>query len=226
MIKVLALVEGQTEEAFIKQVLLPALPKSDLVPTLIKTRSTGAAPKKGGTVTYHDFKQQLQLLLGDTSASLVTTMIDFQGLGSDFPGRVNPAGNTPVSKVLFVEAARRRDLNEARYLPCLALHEFEALLFAKPESIADVLRKPTPTKILQGVCGKYPNTPGDINDSPDTSPSARIESACERLCGSSRVFQKRTHGPVIAGRIGLEKIRAACPHFNEWVSKLEGLAAA
>jgi hypothetical protein len=221
--KVLALVEGPTEEAFIKQVLLPALPQIILVPIIIKTRLTGAKPVKGGTVTYYEFKRQLQLLLDDPSAALVTTMIDFQGLGSDFPGRAMPEGSTPIAKVLFVEETMRRDLNETRYHPYLALHEFEALLFAKPESIADVLERPALTKVLQDICEKHPKTPEDINDSPATSPSARIESACEQLFGSARVFQKRTHGPMIAARIGLEKIRAECPHFNNWITQLEKL---
>jgi hypothetical protein len=222
--KILALVEGPTEEAFIKHVLSPALPAVVLVPIIIKTSITGAKSEKGGTVTYHKFKRQLQLLLGDTSASVVTTMLDFQGLGFDFPGREKPEGGTSVAKALFVEAAMRKDVNDARYFPYLALHEFEALLFTQPGSIADVLRQPALTKMLQGIRDQYPKTPEEINDSPVTSPSARIESACVELFGSARVFQKRTHGPIIVARIGLEKIRAACPHFNEWVTRLETLA--
>jgi len=83
---------------------------------------------------------------------------------------------------------------------------------------------PTEIKMLQSIREKSPKTPEEINDSPATSPSARIESACEQLFGSARVFQKRTHEPMIAARIGLEKIRAECPHFNDWMSKLEKLA--
>lgn len=221
MKKVLILAEGPTEEAFIKQVLSPALRDLWLVPIVIKTKVIGAKPEQGGTVTYFEFKRQLRLLLADRSAAMVTTMIDFQGLGTDFPGRDKPTGSTPVSKVLFVEDAMRKDLNEARYLPFLSLHEFEALLFANPGTIADVLRKPVLTKTLQDIRDSYPKTPEDINDSPATSPSARIESACEALFGSSRVFQKRTHGPIIAARIGLKTIRAECPHFNEWITRLE-----
>lgn len=224
MKKILMLVEGPTEEAFIKQVLSPALPNIILVPIVIKTRLTGAQPEKGGSVTYHAFKRQVQLLLGDTSASFVTTMIDFQGLGTDFPGRDTPERDSPVANVLAVEEAMQNDLNNARFLPYLARHEFEALLFAQPRSIADVLLRPALQKILEGIREKYPKTPEDINDSPATSPSARIESACVQLYGSPRVFQKRLHGPIIAARIGLEKIRTECPHFNDWMTRLEILA--
>jgi hypothetical protein len=223
--KVLVLAEGPTEEAFIKQVLAPALSPIWLIPTIVKTKVTGAKPEKGGTVTYYEFKRQLNLLLGDSSASIVTTMLDFQGLGSDFPGRYQPEGDTAVARVLFVQAAMKADVNDTRYLPFLALHEFEALLFVKPQVIAEVLRKPVLERPLQMIRDGYPETPEDINDSPATSPSARIESKCIEHCGSPRVFQKRTHGPIIAARIGLEKIRAECPHFDGWMKKLEAFAA-
>ncbi|MGA9779446.1 MAG: DUF4276 family protein [Verrucomicrobiia bacterium] len=222
--KVLILAEGPTEEAFIKRTLAPALPGVWLIPTVVKTKVTGAKPEKGGTVTYHEFKRQLNLLLRDSSASLVTMMLDYQGLRSDFPGRERPNGNTPAARVSFVQEAMGADVNDARFLPFLTLHEFEALLFVKPQMIADVLRKQVLAKPLQVIRERFPSTPEDINDSPLTSPSAQIESVCAEHCGSPRVFQKRTHGPIIAGRIGLKQIRQECPHFNDWLNKLEALA--
>jgi hypothetical protein len=224
--KVLILVEGPTEEAFIKQVLAAALPGLWLIPTIVKTRVTGAKPEKGGSLTYHEFKRQLNLLLRDSSASMVTTMLDYQGLRSDFPGREQPEGHTPAARVLFVQVAMKADFTDARYLPFLALHEFESLLFVKPQIIADVLRRPILAKPLQKIREQFPATPEEINDSPLTSPSARIEMACAEVCGSPRIFQKRTHGPIITARIGLEQIRKECPHFNDWMNKLETFAAA
>lgn len=222
--KVLILAEGPTEEAFIKQVLASALPGLWLIPTIVKTKVTGGKPEKGGSVTYHEFKRQLSLLLRDPSASLVTTMLDYQGLRPDFPGRKQPEGCSPADRVLFVQAAMKADVVDARYIPFLALHEFEALLFVRPQTIADVLRMPALAKRLQNIREQFPATPEEINDSHLTSPSARIESACAEVCGSPRVFQKRTHGPIIAARIGLDQIRKECPHFNNWMNKLEALA--
>ena len=223
--KVLILAEGPTEEAFIKQVLAPAMPGLWLIPTIVKTKVTGAKAEKGGSVTYHEFKRQLNLLLRDSSASMVTTMADYQGLRSDFPGRERPEGHTPAARVFFVEAAMKADVTDARYLPFLALHEFEALLFVKPQIIADVLRRPVLARPLQKIREQFPATPEEINDSPLTSPSARIESACAEVCGSPRIFHKRTHGPIITARIGLEQIRMECPHFNDWMTKLEAFTA-
>ena len=35
---------------------------------------------------------------------------------------------------------------------------------------------------------------------------------------------KSIAGPAIAARIGLTVLRNRCPHFNEWVTRLEQLA--
>lgn len=222
MKKVYVLVEGQTEEAFIKQVLAPALPGLSLVPSIVKTKVGGAQPHKGGTVTYHEFRRQLNLLLRDPSAALVTTMFDYVDLKDDFPGRAAASGATAHDRVVFVERALADDVRHARFLPYLSLHEFEALLFVQPEKIAEVVEP----KIREGVLEvreRYKATPEEINDSPATSPSARIETLCELKAGSRNLFSKRAHGPVIAGRIGLTEIRKQCPHFGAWLAMLEAL---
>lgn len=226
MKKVLVLVEGATEESFIKMVLRPALPGLWLVPTVVRTRMSGVGPVRGGQVKYHEFRRQLHLLLGDSSAERVTTMVDYQGLGSDFPGRGEPRGDSPPARAEFVEAAMRAEVNNPRYDPFVTLHEFEALLFAQPATIARVLRQQVLAKPLEEIRATFPATPEDINDSPATSPSARIVSACQEFCGSPKIFQKRTHGPIIAARIGLASLRKDGPHFSGWVSRLEAVAAA
>ena len=37
--------------------------------------------------------------------------------------------------------------------------------------------------------------------------------------------QKASVGPLTAARIGLPRLRAACPHFGDWLARLEALAA-
>jgi len=134
--KVLLLVEGLTEERFVKTVVGPALEKCELllVPTIIKTKVVpGAKPHKGGFVTYHQFIKQVQLLLRDSSALCVTTLLDYYGLPGDFPGWEEREETTPVRQsVQQVQAAMKRDVADTRYHPFLFRHEFEALLFVDP----------------------------------------------------------------------------------------------
>ncbi|MEW6284306.1 MAG: DUF4276 family protein, partial [Candidatus Eremiobacterota bacterium] len=35
---------------------------------------------------------------------------------------------------------------------------------------------------------------------------------------------KRTAGPQVAQAIGLDVLRARCPHFGSWLTSLEGLS--
>jgi hypothetical protein len=61
-------------------------------------------------------------------------------------------------------------------------------------------------------------TPEEINERPQFAPSKRIETLFPS-------YKKNLHGPATAGRIGLNRIRAECPHFASWLSKLEAFAA-
>lgn len=220
---VMLLVEGETEERFVRRLLDPLFSSLVMKPVVVKTNRSGARPKLGGTVSYRDFKKQLYELLRNPTVSLVTTMLDYQGLPRDFPGRSAPEGNSPLQRVLFIEHCMKADIADERYEPYLALHEFEAMLFANPEAIAEVLQRPILDKPLMAI--QRQKAPEEINDSPATSPSARIKQLCRDYCGSEKVFQKSTHGILVAERIGLTAIRAACPHFDAWLRKLEALAA-
>ena len=70
---------------------------------------------------------------------------------------------------------------------------------------------------LQNVASRV-SSPELINDGEDTAPSKRI---IEQFPTYERL--KATVGPQMAGLIGLHKIRAACPHFDVWVRRLEQL---
>lgn len=62
-------------------------------------------------------------------------------------------------------------------------------------------------------------TPEAIDDSPQLAPSKRIEAL---MCRPR--YQKRLMGPQAAQRIGLAAIRDECPHFGDWLGRLERLA--
>ena len=37
--------------------------------------------------------------------------------------------------------------------------------------------------------------------------------------------EKTTAGPLVAETIGLPSMRQKCPHFNQWLTRLESLAS-
>lgn len=64
---------------------------------------------------------------------------------------------------------------------------------------------------------KFP-TPEDINDDPVTAPSKRVLAAYPQ-------YRKVLHGTMAAQAVGLENMRRACPHFRDWLERLEATGA-
>lgn len=61
-------------------------------------------------------------------------------------------------------------------------------------------------------------TPEDIDDGPMTAPS-------KRLLDIFGPYQKTLHGPLTVSAIGIDRIRAVCPHFHRWLTRIEAIAA-
>lgn len=212
MKRVHVLVEGQTEETFVRQLLAPHLSPLGihLIPTLLITKRVKTGPSfRGGVTSYAKVRRHLKRLLGDSNVAVVTTMIDFYGLPKDFPG-LAAARQRPASKrAKHLEEALQRDLLDRRLIPYFSLHEFEALLFVAPEEIERAL-----TQRGLGRRLAHPAAPEEINDGEETHPAARIRALAPR-------YRKALHGPIIAERIGLVALRQSCPHFDAWVERLE-----
>lgn len=216
MKRVLALVEGQTEETFVRDVLGPHLLRLDvlLIPTLVSTKRVKVGSRfKGGVVSYGKVRSDLQRLLHDSNATLVTTMFDYYGLPHDFPGLATRPIGSPLARVQHVEQAMANDVQDPRFLGYLQLHEFEALLFSDPSVVAARVPGAAPAITLQTARSQVAS-PEEIDEGPDSSPSHRIVAV-------ARAYDKVLHGPQIAAAIGLDQIRSACPHFDEWVTRLE-----
>ncbi len=100
------------------------------------------------------------------------------------------------------------------------MHEFEALIFvdldALPSQFPDGEADGAASRLRQWVGS---TSPEDINDGAHTAPSKRLI----REVPAYRDL-KVIAGPAMAARIGLVRLRAACPHFNAWITRLEGLA--
>jgi hypothetical protein len=218
MKKVLILVEGLTEERFIKGVVVPHLwtRGKHVVPTLVTTkRVKQGAHFKGGVNSYSKVENDLNRLLGDRQAVKVTTFIDYYGLPSDFPGMADRPKGKSSDRARYVEASWKDQIDSHCFHPFLMIHEFEALLFSKPEELSSTLHQPNILEKLFTIRNTFPS-PEDINDDPLHAPSKRIINLLPR-------FEKSVHGPLVAQRIGLDILRKQCPHFNQWISWLEDL---
>ena len=213
--KVLILVEGQTEEQFIKIVLSPHFEGKGifLTPTIITTRSTvSGKDHKGGVTTYRHFSNDMKNLLRDTNATTVSMMIDLYELPRDFPGVGDLDQDKGVDKAKHIENCLKKKFQDNRFIPYLSVYEFEALLFSNPDEYA------SKRKDISSILGECDNNPERIND--NSPPSKRLE----HLKPFSRTYNKVRDGLILAGKIGLESMRDRCAHFNEWIESLEGRA--
>ena len=150
--------------------------------------------------------------------------VDYYALPEDWPGRKPSASVQGASgKAEHVEVALLADLvqsagnrfNPRRFVPFVAMHEFEGLLFSDPEKFAHAIGRPDLASPFAAIRQEF-QTPEEINDSRHTAPSKRILELHVR-------YEKPLMGTVAAIGIGLSKIRSECPHFNDWLIRLEAL---
>lgn len=219
--RVLILVEGQTEERFVKDVLAPAFWARDLYffPTILVTKRVKDGPNfSGGITRFVRFENDLRRLLHSTGDVLVTTMLDFYRLPPDFPGMsTKPSNGSSLQRVTHVEEAIATRLqNPENFVPFLALHEFEAWLFTSPTELPLVMTDPVKAKSFAAIRDAV-QTPEEINERPEYAPSRQIL----RLFPA---YRKTVHGPTTLARIGLRRIRAECPHFHNWVNQIDAFA--
>jgi Domain of unknown function (DUF4276) len=215
MSRVYVLVEGQTEEAFLNELLVPYYASRGLYlyPIIVST-SPGY---RGGVVSYAKIRPQIDRLCRQHASAHITTLFDLYALPNDFPGKGNleyPSMGSGQQKAEFLQSKLAEDIDHRNFVPNLLVHEFEALLFTNIDAFQIWTNDDCILEPLRNVCSH--TSPEDINDSQQTAPSKRILSAMPS-------YQKTFHGPLIANDIGLDAMRAACPHFNHWLNILESL---
>lgn len=212
MSRVLVFVEGQTEETFVRDLLVPYFSRLGIYLTPILAQTSPG--HKGGIVSYGKVKHQLTRLCRQDQGAYVTTMMDYYGLPNDFPGLDGRVADAH-EQVMRLELALQQDIDAPNFIPNLMLHEFEALLFSAPEKIAEWLDDQALLAPMAAIRGAFA-TPEHINNSPQTAPSKRILTLVPN-------YKKTVDGPLIAEDIGLDAIRAQCPHFNNWIERLLAL---
>jgi len=218
------LVEGQTEEQFIKDVLSPYLSPKGIypVPTIVNTKIVkDGANFKGGLSNnnFGKFVNDINRLISSTPHGVVTTFIDYYALPSKMPGyeeRVKYL--TSLEQVEFLEDSFFKHIGSERFIPYIQLHEFEAFLFADPVGFdSNIMDGDGDLEALTRVINEFDN-PEDINHGAETAPSKRILT-------NYKSYQKVIEGNLMVLDIGIEKLIEKCPHFNGWVNKLISLKA-
>jgi hypothetical protein len=214
-------VEGQTEEAFVRDVLGPHLLSSGIACAarcVVTARRRGRV-FKGGLAGYQAFRKDLEIWMkqDQNPEAYFSMMADLYGLPDDFPGYHAASRVTDVhQRVALLEDALRDDLAHpvGHFLPYTQTHEFEALLFTRPQ-VFDLLFPDRPSRAtsLAEMATAF-RSPEHIDD--ENPPSKRILSVFPD-------YRKVTDGPILVAEIGLVALRENCLHFHEWLGALEAL---
>ena len=218
-VPVMVLCEGYTEMYFVRDVLAPYLANKEVDAVGIRIGTNG---HKGGKISFDRALPNVTNLLRQRGNVFVTTMFDFYGLSQGWPGLDQIPVNIGSSQkaellenaVLQEMESLMRDSERGRFIPYFSMHEFEGMLFSDVEVLSCNME--ASIEDLQRIAGAFVS-PEDINNSPATAPSKRLEAL-------DSSYDKVDAGVEVARAIGIDNIRAKCPHFNAWLEKLEALA--
>jgi len=231
LIRLHIVVEGQTEEGFVNEVLAPELGQFGIFADAhsITTRRDRLRVFRGGWDSYGKLANDVIFWMkqDQNTDAWFTTMVDLYGLPTDFPGHGECQKiSEPRRKVECLQAHFARDIKNRmendtvsqRFLPYIQLHEFEALLFADPSKFgSEFPDQDAAVADLTAIRRQYPN-PEDIDEGQTTAPSKRI-------LKSLPDYSKRVAGILVAKHIGLPTLRRECPHFGNWIDAIVKLAS-
>jgi len=207
--------EGQTEESFVNEILLPYFLNMDIyVRPIICTTSRHKNKKfKGGVFNYEKIKNELILLCKQHHNEHITTMFDYYAMPSNTP---NIDDSTPdiFQRISNIEKAIDEDVDMPNCSFNLMLHEFEGILFSNPKSFSLITDENNVRKVTE--IRESAESPEHINNSLETAPSKRLEAIISN-------YAKVKNGTILAKDMGIDVIMRECKHFAEWIEKIKNL---
>ncbi|MCK6520168.1 DUF4276 family protein [Myxococcota bacterium] len=219
MTNLVFLVEGQTEEAIVKGLLVDHL-RGYHITSRVEIVVTGPTHAGGGA--WRGWRRHMRDLNRRWTApnTTFTTLIDLYGLPKDLPGRATLLSEPDTNRrTIQAEQIIAREAVDPRWLPYVQRHEVEALVLAALPQLRSMLSEKDQldglAALTRDIAGKLPE---DVNDGEHTAPSKRLLKRIPK-------YVKTLHGPNTLRIADLAQVRAACPRFNAWVSRLESLGA-
>jgi len=207
MKRLIFIVEGQTEEEFVNQVLAPYFVRFG-IHSVSAIKIATSSTSKGGFVNYEHLKNDIMKRIRETNV-IVTTFIDYFRMPTNMPKyELSQSKEEIDDRIHLLEKAIEEDISFIAYIQ---KHEFEALLFSSNVGFENLYNTKIHTQTAQ-VIVEYQN-PENINTRPDYAPSKRLISIMD---GYEKVFE----GNMIALEVGIDAIIDRCPRFKNWIENL------
>ncbi len=208
-------VEGQTEGEFVKSLMRPHFADRHNFYDVQPIPMTTSPGHRGGDVSFARYQQNISLKLKERSDALITSLIDFYRLSSDFPKYEDAKRHSRVEdRAAFLESACSEVITSKHFVPYIQLHEFEALLLSSIHGFEYLgILSESQKEAIQSVVNQFHN-PELINEGQQTAPS-------KRLANIIPGYQKVLYGNMIALENGFPAILNKCPRFRAWIKLLE-----
>lgn len=214
MSRLYILVEGPTEERFVKDVLTEYFFNKGIfiIPIIISNKKLANGTKfKGGNVTFGKVINECKKLL---SSGYTTTLLDYYGIDPKFKGYKESLDIKELrGKKDILEKGLAEEIKNKNFIPNIQMHEFESLLFSNVDEFQWIEDDEDKIAALKIEISHF-ETPEHINNSKTTAPSKRILNLYPE-------YNKVLDGIDIAQEIGIEKMMEKCLLFREWIEKIE-----
>lgn len=213
MKQIAVVVEGQTEQQFVEQILAPRLLPLDVsIKAIIsKTKRTATGSYRGGG-DWSSYAEILARLAQQPHWALVTTMIDLYAYPHNAPGKdCHPNGEHIAGDCVDLrQDAIRRQIspNSQTLRPFIMMHEFETLVIASGSSQSAVLGDTkVPAQFFRII--QEAGSAELVNDGPQTAPSKRVARIIKG-------YSKTIDGIAIINDGAFDELLSACPRFAAW----------
>jgi Domain of unknown function (DUF4276) len=224
-------VEGATEKSFVQALLAPHLFKQSQIVADARIFGNSANTLRGGVTAWSAVKKGIVTHLKEDTSAYATVMVDYYAMpasgGRAWPSRALANDSEHSQKAKTIQDALALDIAAsdgeqlaARFIPYVAMHEFESLLFSDCVAFANAIGQEAWESELVAIRQDAGNDPEKINDSVLTAPSKRIEKIFTK---HKRRYDKPFHGNLAALEIGLATMRRECAGFNQWLTCLEDI---
>jgi Domain of unknown function (DUF4276) len=200
-------VEGGTEFNFVQRMLKPHLER------VLPAHFVSAVRRKEG-FTYAGVQKDVRRLLGGPGSQVVvTTMIDLYRIPAGFPGLRESEDDPSLERVRKIEGAFAREIDDARFIPYIQLHEFEALVLCGLSALEERYpHRRQEIRELEKRINRQFRSPEEVD---------RFWPPSRRLLQAIPGYAKIVDGIHVVESLGIAALRQKCLHFGEWLEALE-----
>lgn len=222
MKKIVFIVEGDSEDEFVKRIIKPYFVSQGIPDYYIKSIIITMSGGGHGFNNIDHFKNTIRPVLYLKEEPIITSFIDHYRLNSErkLPGYDECIKEADIEdRLVKMEEKLQEEVQKIKayrfFVPYIQRHEFETLLFSDPEQGFDLEADKIKQEVI-ALCNSFKSIE-DINSTPEGAPSVRLSAIYNRY---KEKYNKGADAVDIAELTTIEKMLEKCPRFKCWIDTL------